>query len=275
MYDDYDADSNRHLAPLVICHGMLGSRNNWTSMAKQIHKKTGRRVLTVDARNHGDSPHTKSMSYLEMAVDISKLIQELKLGPVNLMGHSMGGRTLMMLSRLPSEIEIERLVLVDISPLNQRFDTTSSNEWNMEHYFHCLKAVTFDQNTTISQARKAADAQLAVRIPDAGLRAWLLMNLRQDPKTREIGWKINVDGIHQAFTKEIAQITFPDYCSPSYDGPCLFVGGADSDYIPVSDHDEIKETFTTAEFVYIQGAGHWVHSQQPAAFLNTVLPVFS
>ena len=101
------------------------------------------------------------------------------------------------------------------------------------------------------------------------------MNLRQDPKTREIGWKINVDGIHQAFTKEIAQITFADDGAPRYDGPCLFVGGADSDYIPVSDHDEIKETFTTAEFVYIQGAGHWVHSQQPAAFLNTVLPVFS
>ena len=57
---------------------------------------------------------------------------------------------------------------------------------------------------TVSQARKDADSQLSLRIKDAGLRAWLLMNMRQDPKTKEIGWKINIDGIHNAFYKNIA-----------------------------------------------------------------------
>jgi len=251
---------------------MLGSRHNWTSLAKQINKKTGRRVLTLDARNHGDSPHTTSMSYVEMAADVHKLVQDLQLGPVSLMGHSMGGRTLMMLSLLPTQLDIRKLVIVDISPVNQSFDVTSSNEWNMEHYFHCIKNVTFDSTKTISQARKSADQQLAVRIPDAGLRAWLLMNMRQDPKTREIGWRINVDAIHQAFVTDIARIVFPDYCLPQFPGECLFVGGADSDYIPVADHEQIRETFPEAEFKYVAGAGHWVHSQQPADFLSTVLP---
>ena len=64
---------------------------------------------------------------------------------------------------------------------------------------------------TVSQARKDADSQLSVRIKDAGLRAWLLMNMRQDPKTKEIGWKINIDGIHNAFYKNIAN--FPSVSS--------------------------------------------------------------
>ena len=60
----------------------------------------------------------------------------------------------------------------------------------------------------MSQARKDADSQMSVRIKDPGLRAWLLMNMRQDPKTKEIGWKINIDGIHAAFIKNIAR--FPE-----------------------------------------------------------------
>ena len=40
-YDDYNTNTNHSLTPLVICHGMLGSKNNWTSIAKQIHKTSG------------------------------------------------------------------------------------------------------------------------------------------------------------------------------------------------------------------------------------------
>ena len=56
-----------------------------------------------------------------------------------------------------------------------------------------------------------------------------------------------------------------------FQGPTLFIGGADSDYIPVADHDLIKELFTKAEFKYIAGAGHWVHSQKPKEFLDCLL----
>ena len=194
-----------------------------------------------------------------MAADLARLTEEMKLGTVSLVGHSMGGRAV-MLAALDGLMDIEKLAVVDISPLNQEFDVTSSNEWNMEHYFHCLKAVNFNQSVTISQARKDADTQLATRIKDAGLRAWLLMNMRQDPKTREIGWRINIDGIHAAFKESIA--VFPAITS-TFSQPTLFIGGAESDYIPVSDHEEIRESFPTAQFVYVPGAGHWVHSQKP------------
>ena len=137
-YDDYNTDTDQGLTPLVISHGMLGSRQNWTSIAKQIHKTTGRRVLTVDARNHGDSPHTSEMTYSLMAGDLTRLVSKLNLRTVNLAGHSMGGRTVMM-AAVKQMMDIDKLIVLDISPVNQTFDVTSSNEWNMEHYFHCLK----------------------------------------------------------------------------------------------------------------------------------------
>ena len=222
--------------------------------------------MTVDARNHGDSPHTDTMTYPLMAADLASLVQRLGLTEVSLAGHSMGGRTVMM-AALSGVIDIDKLIVLDISPINQKFDVTSSNEWNMEHYFHCLKSVTFNQSLSVSMARKEADKQLAVRIKDPGLRAWLLMNMRQHPETKEIGWRINIDGIHEAFYQNIAK--FPEVAS-SYDGPTLFIGGAESDYIPVTDHDEIQEVFPRAEFKYVQGAGHWVHSQKPAEVIELI-----
>jgi len=95
------------------------------------------------------------------------------------------------------------------------------------------------------------------------------MNMRQHPETREIGWRINLDAIHRAFLETIS--VFPDSQGAVYEGPTLFIGGADSDYIPVADHDLIKELFTEAEFQYVSGAGHWVHSQKPREFLDCLL----
>ena len=57
---------------------------------------------------------------------------------MSLAGHSMGGRTVMM-AALDRTIDIDKLIVLDISPVNQTFDVTSNNEWNMEHFFHCLK----------------------------------------------------------------------------------------------------------------------------------------
>jgi len=118
-YDDHQSEvTDSRLAPLLVCHGMLGSRLNWNSIAKRIHATTGRRVVTVDARNHGDSPHCTEMSYSSMAGDLAELVAKLGLGPVCLAGHSMGGRTVMS-TALAHDVQVERLICLDISPLNK------------------------------------------------------------------------------------------------------------------------------------------------------------
>ena len=61
---------------IIIAHGMLGSSGNWSSLSRRIAKETGKSVIIFDARNHGMSQHSDSMSYPEMAEDMKSLITE-------------------------------------------------------------------------------------------------------------------------------------------------------------------------------------------------------
>ncbi|KAK8752451.1 hypothetical protein OTU49_005685 [Cherax quadricarinatus] len=81
--------------PVIIMHGLMGSKTNWKSLGKAINAKTGRHVYTVDARNHGDSPHTSQFCYPLLAKDILFFLEEHSISKAVLMGHSMGGRAVM------------------------------------------------------------------------------------------------------------------------------------------------------------------------------------
>lgn len=97
-YESTNIDSGA--TPLVIMHGLLGSKNNWNSLSKAFHQKTipQRKVIAVDARNHGDSPHTLQHTYEHLVEDIKQLLVKLKIEKACLLGHSMGGRAMMLFS---------------------------------------------------------------------------------------------------------------------------------------------------------------------------------
>ena len=128
---------------------MLGSSSNWSSLAKNLCKNTGRDIIIYDARNHGKSGHTENMSYRDMSEDLKILIEQYEVPLANsksaiLVGHSMGGRTCMY-TALSCPHFIEAMVVVDISPINQKFNLEDGSDWNMDHFFHALKAVEFLQ----------------------------------------------------------------------------------------------------------------------------------
>lgn len=55
-------------------------------------------VLTLDARNHGSSPHCDIITYPTMSNDVRHLLQQLNISSCVLIGHSMGGKTAMTLA---------------------------------------------------------------------------------------------------------------------------------------------------------------------------------
>jgi len=55
-----------------------------------------------------------------------------------------------------------------------------------------------------------------------------------------------------------------------YDGPALFVAGGRSDYLRPGHEPAIRQLFPNAEIAVIDNAGHWLHAEQPAAFLAIV-----
>uniref|UniRef100_A0A7N5KS14 sn-1-specific diacylglycerol lipase ABHD11 n=1 Tax=Ailuropoda melanoleuca TaxID=9646 RepID=A0A7N5KS14_AILME len=104
---------------LVFLHGLFGSKTNFNSIAKALAQQTGRRVLTVDARNHGDSPHNPDMSYEAMSQDLQDLLPQLGLVPCVLIGHSMGGKTAMLLA-LQRDLAERQFLLTNLVEVDGR-----------------------------------------------------------------------------------------------------------------------------------------------------------
>ncbi|XP_050695696.1 protein ABHD11-like [Eriocheir sinensis] len=182
--------------PLIIMHGLMGSKMNWKSMAKAIATKTGREVYTVDARNHGDSPHTDAHSYPLLAADLLLFMQQHSIPTAALMGHSMGGRAVMA-AALTEPSVIEKLLVLDISPIG-----TSKSISSLPRFLEIMRRVTLPPDLTPQEARKHVDDLLKPAVAEPSIRQFLLTNLTQTPAGDGYMWKVNVEGIARNFNPQ-------------------------------------------------------------------------
>ncbi|TPE50258.1 alpha/beta fold hydrolase [Amaricoccus solimangrovi] len=236
--------------PLVIAHGLFGSARNWGMIAKRL--SAGRQVISVDMRNHGDSPWDAEHSYPAMAADLARVIEEHG-GRAAVMGHSMGGKAAMVLALTRPEL-VERLVVVDIAPVAYDHDQDSN--------IAAMRAVDLS-----GVARRSdADAALAAHVADPGLRGFFLQNLRLSPEGA--AWRLNLDALSDQMPVILG---FPEIRA-RYDGPALFVTGETSGYARPRDWPRVTALFPAARHAAIPGAGHWVHAEAPEAFLDAVAP---
>ncbi|XP_066492465.1 sn-1-specific diacylglycerol lipase ABHD11 isoform X2 [Tiliqua scincoides] len=243
--------------PLVFLHGLFGSKSNFQSLAKQLVLQTQRKVLMVDARNHGNSPHSPLMTYEAMSADIQLLLQQLRLHRCVLIGHSMGGKTAMVFTLQRPEV-VERLVCVDISPS----ETTTVT--GFQSFIAAMRAVDIPRGIPRSTARRLAEEQLRPAVKDPGIRNFLLTNLVNIED--QFVWRVNLEAVSQHLHELLG---FPHFQAP-YTGPTLFLGGSKSAYISSDDYPEIERLFPEAEIQYVPDAGHWVHADQPQQFVAAI-----
>lgn len=232
--------------PIVILHGLLGSGRNWTTHAK--HLGEAHRVFTLDLRNHGGSPWADEMSYELMAGDVRLFIETNNLGPVVLIGHSMGGKTAMRLA-LDRPSLIEKLVVADIAPV--------AYEHSFGGYVDAMLAIGVEGLSS----RQQIDDLLATTVPEAAIRAFLLQNLvRQE---QGFVWRANLASLAKAMP---ALMAFPSDIDDRFTSPSVILAGMTSDYVQTAHQAEIQRLFPNAETRYIADAGHWLHAEQPAVF---------
>ncbi|NXJ69746.1 ABHDB protein, partial [Rostratula benghalensis] len=244
--------------PLVLLHGLFGSRGNFQTVAKALVRGGSGKVLTLDARNHGGSPHSPLMTYEAMSLDVQHLLTSLGITKCILLGHSMGGKTAMTLALQRPDL-VERLISVDITPVS----TAPVSEFSA--YISAMKSVKIPDGLSRSAARQLADDQLRPVVQLPQLRQFLLTNL-VEVEGRYI-WRVNLEAI----SHHLADImNFPAFHKP-YPGPTLFLGGSNSPYISSKDYPEIKRLFPKADVRYIEGAGHIVHQDKFEEFITAVL----
>ena len=229
---------------VIIAHGLMGSASNWQGIAKRLADRY--RVLTVDLRNHGDSPHDDDMSYAAMVGDLVELLDDHCQGQACLIGHSMGGKAVMALA-LEQPDKAKCVIAVDIAPVPY------------QHSFRgMIDAMQALQLDTI-QSRKQADDALRDAVPEAGVRAFLLHNLRHN-KDQSWRWRVNLAVIADQ-QQAITGFALPDQTS-NYPGPTLFLRGGQSSYVLDEHWPEILTLFPRASLDTVADAGHWLHAEQ-------------
>ena len=236
--------------PLVVLHGLFGSAQNWGAIQRRL--AAAQRVLALDLRNHGASPHAAAMDYSTMAADVIETLTALDALPATLLGHSMGGKVAMQLALSQPEL-VTRLIVADVAPVAYRH--------GLEAYVAAMQALPLRPGLT----RREADTALAASIPEPAIRGFLLQNLlfAENPPR----WRLALPEIGAAMPVISG---FPVPVGAQYSGPTLFLAGANSDYVRPSSHATIRALFPAAEIVTIANAGHWLHAEQAAAFIAAV-----
>ncbi len=236
--------------PLIILHGLFGSLDNWLTAGKYLSEEY--KVYLIDQRNHGQSFHSDEFSYQAMAHDLQHFIQQLEINNPIFVGHSMGGKTILKYTSLFGD-NFHKMIVVDIAPKSYPVHHQSILD---AYHSVDLKKV---------ERRSDAEDQLKPLVSNAAIRQFLLKNLSRD-KEGNFSWKINLPVIE----KNIENVGEGLPEKQISEKPVLFVRGEKSDYVRDEDMKLIRILFPNANLVTIKNAGHWIHAEQPEAFLDTI-----
>lgn len=253
--------------PVVVLHGLYGSSDNWLSIAKQLGEHY--RVILVDQRNHGNSPHAQTHTYTDLANDLYGLVRKLNLEQFHLIGHSMGGRAAMLFQTLYPNF-LKSLIVVDVAP----WGYSGTDKWFVDSYNEHKAIIKGMKSLPVNnvESRIEADKLLSVSIPSDRLRQFLFKNLRRDSQGK-FYWSINLDVLDRSLEEMILGVDVDRRVVQELD--VLFIKGDNSNYIHSSRVGEISEIYPKAKLVNVKNAGHWVHAEQPQVFVDEVLSFLS
>jgi pimeloyl-ACP methyl ester carboxylesterase len=252
---------------VVFVHGLFGQGKNWTTIAKGL--AGDHRVTLLDLPNHGHSPWTDRVDYLDMAELVATELEQFG-EPVTLVGHSMGGKVAMQLALRRPRL-LRALVVVDIAPVEYpvtggRTDDPDEEASPFAAYIDAMRAMDLDALTT----RDDADQALRDVVPSRMVRSFLLQSLVREGLGADGGWRWRLN--LELLDRDLGELRgFPEPPpGASFDGPVLWIAGTNSTYVLPEDRPHMDALFPSTRLVRVKNAGHWVHSEQPEIFLETL-----
>jgi pimeloyl-ACP methyl ester carboxylesterase len=235
--------------PVILLHGLFGAAKNLGVIARALSRQA--RVISLDLRNHGESPHAAAMDYAVMAADVAQTAAAMGVTQAAVVGHSMGGKTAMTLALTNAGL-VARLAVLDIAPV--------AYHHGYDGYVAAMRAIPLDAGLT----RRAADAALAGAVPEPAFRAFLLNNLILGDQPR---WRVALDEIGAAMPQLLA---WQDPPGAPYTGPALFIRGQNSDYVRDAALPKIGTLFAHFKLETVDNAGHWLHAEQPEKVISAL-----
>lgn len=250
---------------LLIHHGLMGSSRNFRTIAKNSVVSSRCNSHLIDARNHGDSPHTPTHTMADLADDLLEYIKEEDLGEhLTLIGHSMGALALMEFTKRHHSADIQafvdRVILIDIPSDPVRNYPSFQSTGNM------LKALT---RIDLTQKITAIHAEIDKVALSKDVGALLKTNLaKQNGKYR---WTVNLPLLAFEGYDNIGNYSLAEGHGKQWHKPVEYIYGGKSGYYDEQHHRRYCEYYPQMKdenFHGVPEAGHWVHADRPAEFLK-------
>ncbi|AOS63653.1 alpha/beta fold hydrolase [Actinoalloteichus hymeniacidonis] len=233
--------------PLVALHGHFGRARMFARLAADLGE--GFRVIALDLRGHGNSDRADDFEPDAYLADVAAFLRHLDLGPVAVLGHSMGGVLAFRLAARHPEL-VSTLVVEEGGALNRQpvvaHPVLDVRGWPR-------------RTATLGDLRRAIEAH---GIPDAG---YFLESAVEHPD----GWGLLFDredmmASQQALIGDWWSDWLGSHC------PALLVHGLDSAILPTSLASEMVRRRPDTVLREFSGCGHWVHDDAPAEFASVV-----
>ncbi len=255
-------------APLMLMvHGGRDHCRNWDWVAEALRHDY--HVVAPDLRGHGDSQWLVGGSYTHMdfAYDIAQLVHQVASDKVTIIGHSLGGSVSLMYAGMYPEL-VEKLIVIEgLGPskrMRKMFSKIPHHE-RMRIWVNDLRS---------------ASARLPKRYPtleDAFKRMQAENPHLSTEQARHLtlhGANCNEDGTYSWKFDNYVRVFSPGSYRPEeheafhvrIQCPVLLVQGAQSEFC--ASEEEFSGRFGNLRVETFANAGHWVHHDQLAQFLQ-------
>jgi len=240
--------------PLVLIHGFSGSAHDFDLHIDAL--AADRRVLAIDHRGHGRS--TNSLDEATYTVDhilddVIAWLTETAGGPVDMLGHSMGGRVALRFALASREL-LHSMILMDTTAWSFGFEDPAIAAL-LKSYFGSLTP-----ESTIGQPPETPETSLiAAATP--------------------LDWQSRKTELSAAFdpmaAKALGRVLFADELQPvdhllgDIDAPVTVIAG-EHDHPYVDHAPGLADGVVNGECVIIDGAYHSPQLTHPAEWLASV-----
>ena len=222
--------------PIVFLHGGLHYFDNSFAQQRDDFARSNT-VIGIDQRGHGHSPdNARPFEYRDMAEDTAEVIRLLRVGPVDVVGHSDGANVALILARTNPEL-VRRLV---ISGANLRSglapDVLRARQgWSEEQLAEFLKKLEQSLPPNFRSEYQAVT-------PD-GPGHWDVV-------------------LAKSYRLWLTPVVFDPADLPSIRSPVLVIAG-DKDFTSIEETTEIYRGLRKARLFIVPGTGHATFSDRP------------
>ncbi|MEE8558500.1 MAG: alpha/beta hydrolase [Myxococcota bacterium] len=261
---------NEDAPPLLLVHGGRDHCRNWDWVAREF--RNDYHVVAPDLRGHGDSQWLIGSNYsiIDYVYDIAQLVEQQKLYPVTVIGHSLGGSINLQYTGTYPERVVKVVAIEGLGPppqmIRERLDKPPQSR--MREWIQSVRELAGRLPRRYGSIEEAISRMQGANphLSPSQARHLTIHGTNQN-EDGTYSWKF--DNYVRAFSPYAFNSAEAKALWGGVTCPALFIRGTES-WATDPEKDGRLDFFPSAEVANIGNAGHWVHHDQLDEFIAVV-----